>query len=51
VCFDLKVYVVSGLYQLMKEIGRFCCEAPGRPVTVDAMVSFLGLKEMAYFLP
>jgi hypothetical protein len=32
----------------MKEIGRCCCEAPGQPVTVDAMVSFLGLQEMAF---
>jgi hypothetical protein len=33
----------------MKEIGRCCCEAPGQPVTVASVVSFLGLQEMAFF--
>jgi hypothetical protein len=47
---DLQVHFISDLYRLMKEIGRLCCEPPARLVLVDSVVSFLGLREMAYFL-
>jgi hypothetical protein len=49
VCSDFLLYFISGLYQLMKEIGCLCCEPLGQPVTVVAVVSFEGLPETTYF--
>jgi hypothetical protein len=34
----------------MKEISHLGCKAPGRPVTVVAVVSFLCIRETSSFL-